>query len=105
MQQTGHHRVCIIWVVLALVLSTSAFCAVPTPDQTDPLTSRIENMLTPRATIQLGVGRADTDLLTRRACNSSLNYSLLTNWRGILALFVWKSTLAPYFSRNSRPSW
>jgi murein DD-endopeptidase MepM/ murein hydrolase activator NlpD len=41
-------------------------------------------MLTPRARIQLGTGRADTDRLTRRAVSSSLDYPLLSHWRGIV---------------------
>lgn len=45
---------------------------------------RISHMLTPRARIELGVGRADIDQLTRRAASSALTMPLLSNWRGII---------------------
>ncbi len=41
-------------------------------------------MLTPRARIQLGTSRADTDRLTRRSVSSALDYPLLSHWRGIV---------------------
>ncbi len=69
----------IVCTAIALVLATSAYCAVP---QSSP--PPLDEMLTPRARIQLGTGRADTDRLTRRAVSGALDYPLLSHWRGIV---------------------
>ncbi|HUS81269.1 MAG TPA: hypothetical protein VM283_08385 [Armatimonadota bacterium] len=83
-QHTKQHRVCFICSALALVLSTSAFCAVPAPETRAPEAQRLDTLLTPEARIQLGVGRADQELLTRRAVTGSLNYPVISMWRGIV---------------------
>ncbi len=81
-RQLWQHGVGLICVLLALVISAGAFCAVPTSDE--PGTDRLDHMLTPRARIHLGIGQANTERLTRRSVSGSLSTTLPTHWRGIV---------------------